>query len=406
MGEKSNLRLVKTFIFSRHNIRGDLPEAAAILRFISPRNWTHSAEGTANLTAKGVKAELSMARYLKNYFCREGLFAEGAKPASGEIRIYANSLQRTTETARICADVLFGTAAPEVETHKNPGEMDPAFVADLAFHAENFAEEFLDWYEGLEGGKGLKAHIAAAERDLKNVERLLDYAHSARSKATGQNCFDSGKFGAHREGLKPAMNEELMLATLGADTVLMRYCDEPDDSAAAFGEPDAKDLLESAGRAYAFGVGMMWNNPYYAKTVAGLILPEIASELADESRKFTLFCGHDLNIWTILAAIGVTGYQLPETITPQVPMGTKLVIEKRTNAAGESYADAYLLYANDRQLRNLEDLNDESNPPMRFGIEIPGLSRKECGLYGWDELKNLFAETAKECVRVGGAVLG
>ena len=54
-----------------------------------------------------------------------------------------------------------------------------------------------------------------------------------------------------------------------------------------------------------------------------------------DSRKFTFLCGHDSNIASVDAALGVEEYSLPNSIEKKTPIGSKLVFEKWVDNAGK-----------------------------------------------------------------------
>ena len=114
------------------------------------------------------------------------------------------------------------------------------------------------------------------------------------------------------------------------------------------------------------------------------MLIEILREIQDPGRKFSFICGHDSNVATVLGALGVTDYELPETIERRTPIGVKLVFEKWTRDE-EEFARVRLIYQSTEQLRNLTPLSLET-PPMSFTIELPGLVMNEDGYYQLDEV--------------------
>mgnify|MGYP002622780886 CR=1 FL=1 len=82
------------------------------------------------------------------------------------------------------------------------------------------------------------------------------------------------------------------------------------------------------------------------------MLKEIYSELNARDRRFSFLCGHDSTITSVLAALGVEEYRLPEVIEPTTPIGCKLVFERWVNREGESFFKTSLVYQSVDQLEN------------------------------------------------------
>ena len=108
-----------------------------------------------------------------------------------------------------------------------------------------------------------------------------------------------------------------------------------------------------------------------------------------KGRKFTFLCGHDSNIGSVLAALEVEDYSLPNTIEKKTPIGCKLVIEKWENGEGQVFATLKLVYQSTEQLRGMS-LLDLENPPMVYPIRLKGLNTNADGLYLFDDLVQRF----------------
>ncbi len=114
-------------------------------------------------------------------------------------------------------------------------------------------------------------------------------------------------------------------------------------------------------------------------------------ELNSPDRKFTFLVGHDSNIASVAAALGVEDYTLPEAIEQKTPIGSKFVVEKWTGPDGKEYGSINLVYQSVDQLRNVE-LLDLDNPPMIVPLKLKGLQPNADGLYPMADLMNRFEE--------------
>ena len=128
-----------------------------------------------------------------------------------------------------------------------------------------------------------------------------------------------------------------------------------------------------------------------AINVAHPLLQTILEELQTEGRLFTFLCGHDSNLGSVLAALGLAEYTLPQAIESKTPIGSKLVFEKWEGADGSQYAAINLVYQRIDQLRQMPLLMLE-NPPMVFPVAFEGLTANEDGLYKLSDLEARFED--------------
>ena len=124
------------------------------------------------------------------------------------------------------------------------------------------------------------------------------------------------------------------------------------------------------------------------------MLQELQKAMNNPNRKFTFLCGHDSTILSVVTALGVEDYELPNAISKLTPIGVKLVIEKWKNAAGEEFASLSLVYASVDQLRHRYELMDY--PPCEYQLNLDGLQKNADGLYKWSDVQNRFAERIAE----------
>ena len=92
---------------------------------------------------------------------------------------------------------------------------------------------------------------------------------------------------------------------------------------------------------------------------------------------------------SVLSALGVKEYELPDTVEPKTPIGVKLVFEIWSSNDGVSYAKTRLVYQSTEQLRGIIPLSLD-NPPVSFDIDLPGLTRNADGYYRLDDLLECF----------------
>jgi hypothetical protein len=124
----------------------------------------------------------------------------------------------------------------------------------------------------------------------------------------------------------------------------------------------------------------LFTAPLVATNVAHPLLQEIESELTADGRQFSFLCGHDSNLASVLAALDVSDYSLPDTIEKKTPIGAKLVINTWKDGSGEEYITLDLVYQKTEQLRSMSLLDDD-NPPAIYTLHLEGLEAGENGMY-------------------------
>ena len=136
---------------------------------------------------------------------------------------------------------------------------------------------------------------------------------------------------------------------------------------------------------------VLYSAPLIALNTAHPLLQEILSELQQPERKFTYLCGHDTNLASVLAALGVEDYTLTGSLESDIPIGSKMVMEKWQGQDGKDYVAINLCYQSVEQLRQMPLLSLE-NPPMVCPLHFEGLTANADGLYLLSDFEQLLAE--------------
>ena len=358
--------LEKLLVFSRHNIRASLVGKDDVTATHSNRQWNMAEVPAGHLTYKGGAAETLMGEYYRAYLEDEKFIPADWHPAKNDVRFYANSFQRTIATAKHFASGLAPIADIEIEYHLGIDERDPVFLPSSKFTDEALLKQAAQWYGLLENGQGQKAFFKNRAQDLREIERIVDFKNSPFAKKEGVKQMDGSKFEITAHKNRIFSNDAMRKPYSLADCVIMRYYDNPNDKEVVWNISKPTRALKAAGKFLSDGGSLMWKNPAFAKNMTRNLLPEIAKGLKS-NQSITFLCGHDTNVGTLLTVLEVEDHELPQTITNYVPIGSKLVIEKRKGADGKLYASFDMVYASDKQLRNLEILTlHNPHPNMRM----------------------------------------
>lgn len=387
---KNRYKLKEAVVLSRHNIRSPLSGNGSALGNLTPHQWTAWSSAPSELTSRGGVLETIMGQFFRKWLADEGLFPEGYIPTADDVNIYANSMQRTIATAQYFTSGFMPTANLTVNHRYDPSKMDPVFNPRLTKVNPEFKAEAMRQIAAMGGKDGIKGINEALAPSYETAAMVLDLQESPAVKdgsITGFDDYDTQIF--LETGKEPYMKGTLKDANSASDAFILQYYEVPDTIEAAFGHKiDRDDWAKIAKIKDVYG-DVLFSAPIVAQNVAHPLLQYMYDELDSPDRKFTFLCGHDSNIASVVAALGVEDYQLPQTIEKKTPIGSKLVIEKWVGPDGKEYGDLLLVYQTTDQLRNLSLLNLE-NPPMIYQLQLKDLTPNADGLYPMEDLMARF----------------
>ena len=384
--------LDRVVVLSRHNIRSPLTDGGSLLGEITPHTWFNWTSASGELSLKGAMLEVLMGEYFRLWLEDEGLIPANWQPDEKAARFYANAKQRTQATARYFSAGLLPVSVVPIEMHVPYDTMDETFTPKLRFVSDAYTEAALEEIAAMGGEKG----IAGFSERLKDaVALLMDITDMEESEA-----YQSGKYGDLLNGetvitleqdKEPGMSGPVKTATSVADALKFQYYEEADELKAAFGhELTREDWQALCGIVETYGA-MLFTAPLIAVNAAHPLLQEIKSEMEQEGRVFSFLCGHDSNLASVLAALNVEDYALPDTLEPKTPIGGKLVFERYLDANGEAWYKIEMIYQSTEQLRNCAPLSLE-NPPMRIPLSLKGVPANEDGYIAEKDLLDRFQE--------------
>ena len=384
--------LEEMVILSRHNIRSPLSSPGSVLSRITPHEWFDWSSAPGELSLRGGALEMEMGQFFREWLVAEGFFEKNEVPPvredflnADEVRFYANSIQRTRATARAFAAGMFPMADIAVEQHTPLGTMDPVFNPQITKISDGFLAKAYAEIEAMGGTDGpLKAKYAL-------LEKVLDIKASpaAKNDTTAFAAFPSS---VHFEmGKEPFMSGGLKMACSASDALTLQYYEEPDALKAGFGHKLSEKDWADVSAVKDWYQELLFATPSVAVNVAHPMLQELLHELQHRWRKFSFLCGHDSNIGSVLAALGVEPYSAPGAIETKTPIGGKILFQKFRGRDGRLYADIWLVYASADQLREISILSLQ-NPPMAIQLHLKGLTPNADGLYLFTDVQNRFGD--------------
>ena len=388
---RAKYELKEVVVMSRHNIRSPLTSGGAAYQRVTPHAWFKWSSPSSQLSLRGGVLETEMGQFFRQWVVSEGLLPDNYRPEGDEVLFYANSRQRTFATAKYFSAGFLPFANVEI-THKlDEDKMDPVFTPQFTKMNDTYRQQVLADIQALNGGP--QAWMAAQQPTLNLMEQVLDMAHSpaALQGDTTHFWFDDTQFKIEK-GSEPKMTGGYTLANSVADALVLQ-CYES-ESMTAFGHELTMEQWRAICAVKEVYDGLLFTTHSAAVNLAYPLVSRIREELNRSDRKFMFLCGHDSNLASISAALGL---QIPETenaLELHTPIGSKLVFEKWSDGSDE-YVAVNLVYQSIGQLQG-RTLLSPAAPPMVLPVTIDGLNANSDGLYRLSDLDTRMAEAMAE----------
>ncbi len=388
---RAKYELKEVVVMSRHNIRSPLSSGGAAYQRVTPHTWFAWSSPSSQLSLRGGVLETEMGQFFRQWVVSEGLLPDNYRPEGDEVLFYANSRQRTFATAKYFSAGFLPFANVEI-THKlDEDKMDPVFTPQFTKMNDTYRQQVLADMQALNGGP--QAWMATQQPTLELMEQVLDIAHSpaAQQGDTTHFWFDDTQFKLEK-GSEPKMTGGYTLANSVADALVLQ-CYES-ESMTAFGHELTIEQWRAICAVKEVYDGLLFTTHSAAVNLAYPLVSRIREELNRSDRKFMFLCGHDSNLASISAALGL---QIPETenaLELHTPIGSKLVFEKWSDGSDE-YVAVNLVYQSIGQLQG-RTLLSPAAPPMVLPVTIDGLNANSDGLYRLSDLDRRMAEAMAE----------
>lgn len=392
---KGKYKLKEVVILSRHNIRSPLSTNGSALSKMTPHEWTNWSSAASELTLRGGVLETEMGQFFRKWTIETGLFKDNYVPTIDEVNVYANSMQRCIATAQYFSGGFMPVANLRVNHRYVPSKMDPIFFPRLTKSTEAFRTEAMKQINAMGGKEGLVGINKSLKESYDLIAKVLDMKQSEYYKKGEIKDFVNNDTQITLElNQEPGMKGSLKNANSASDAFILQYYEEPDGMKAAFRHKlTTEDWTKIAKVKDVYG-DVLFTAPIVAVNVAHPLLQYMYDELNDKDRKFTFLCGHDSNIASVDAALGVEEYSLPNSIEKKTPIGSKLVLEKWVDAAGKAYIAVNLVYQSTDQLKQMS-LLDLQHAPQVFSLKLKGLNQNTDGLYTFEDVNARFLQAIR-----------
>ena len=392
---KGKYKLKEVVILSRHNIRSPLSTNGSTLSKMTPHEWTSWSSAASELTLRGGVLETEMGQFFRKWTINEGLFKDNHVPTVDEVNVYANSMQRCIATAKYFSGGFMPVAGLKVNHRYVPSKMDPIFFPRLTKSTEAFRAEAMRQINLMGGKEGLVGINKGLKESYDIIAKVLDMKQSEYYKKGEVKDFTYNDTQITLNlNQEPGMKGSLKNANSASDAFILQYYEEPDAMKAGFGHKLSLDEWTKIAKVKDVYGDVLFTAPIVAVNVAHPLLQYMYDELNADNRKFTFLCGHDSNIASVDAALGVEEYSLPNSIEKKTPIGSKLVFEKWVDANGKAYIAVNIVYQSTDQLKQMS-LLDLAHAPQVFSLKLKGLAENADGLYTFDDVNGRFLQAIR-----------
>ncbi|WP_292990705.1 bifunctional glucose-1-phosphatase/inositol phosphatase [Pantoea sp.] len=379
---EGDMQLQQVLMLSRHNLRAPLADNGSVLAQSTKKSWPQWDVPGGQLTTKGGVLEVYMGNYTRQWLAQQGLVKNGSCPDSNNVFVYANSLQRTVATAQFFVNGAFPGCDVAVTHQDEMGSMDPIFNPVITDGTDAFNK------------KALAAMAAANEKlslkpAFQRLEKIVDYKASPACNnkkqcdlSSGQNTFSA------ENGKEPTVSGPLKVGNSLMDAFTLQYYEGFPLDQVAWGQiktPEQWKELSAIKNGYQ---DALFTSPDVSREVAAPLVDYIRSQLVDQDKanapKITLMVGHDSNIASLLSALQVKPYELPDTYE-KTPIGGQVVFERWHDAKNDKdLLKVEYVYQTADQLRNADVLSLK-NPPKRVTLQLAGCETDANGYCSWDQ---------------------
>ncbi|WP_304274893.1 histidine-type phosphatase [Caulobacter segnis] len=337
-------RVDRVVVVMRHGIRapivGEAPEGT---RTGDPwPSWPVPAE---HLTPHGARALEVLGRSDRAWFAKLGVLPAQGCPASGQVRIWTNTAERTIASGEAFAEGLAPGCGLPVG-HLAASEVDPLFEPLRAGVAP---------FDPAAAIASINAHTGGVDRLAARLKPQLEELDRVLGCGAPTGCQPE-----HPSGVKPSgdgrgvdLSGPIRDASGTAQVLLLQYVEglSPSPPRWRAVEPGA---LKRLGALHAALFNVFTRPPYMTARQAGPLARRVREALAAPTTGVDVFVGHDTNVTALGAALGAP-LSAPGYATGDVPPGGALVFLRLVDDAGRRWIEVRYQTQSPQALRRARD---------------------------------------------------
>lgn len=369
-----SLELKQVLILSRHNLRTPIDER---LQTMSPKTWLRWEQAPAQLTKKGAVLEGYLGEYFSDWLKDNGLINQGCPKDS--IHVYANTRQRTKDTAKAFIDAAFRNCNIPV-LYKNTIEMDPVFNPVIHNTTEAFKKQVL-----MEINTNLnKTSLLSAYLQLNLISDIKD-SQICKEQSYCDLASDKNEI-LNVVGMEPDIVGPLFISNAMVDAFLMAFYEGFPLKDIAWGGIKTEQQLELLTKVLKDYQSVRFYLPKSSKDFAKPLIQYIQN-MFSSNKILTLLVGHDSNLNSVISALGFKSFKLPGQMEIS-PIGAKLVFQRWSDDGDNDFLKVEYVYESWSQIRNEEKLS-MLNPPKNITMFFNNLTDQN-GFYNWNDFETIL----------------
>lgn len=389
-------RLERVILLYRHGVRTPLPGEIQ-LDEASGKPWPAWRQPPSQLTPHGTAGVQQMGAYDRQRLGTQGLFAGRGCPSANQLWFWANTDQRTIDSAAALAEG-FAPGCHIAVNHQPQGSEDPLF--------HPFEAKATDW--------NAADAVAAIQHETGGPDALVTphvdaMIAMAQVMGCGTDRDPAWCSPAHWQGslaLAPdtgGMTLTGPIATTSgtAEAILMAYAEGRPLDQVGWGRTDAA-RLQQLSQLHALLFDIHARPRYQAERVASSMSRRILHLMNDpHAPTLSVLVGSDNNIVALASVLGMH-FQLAGYAKDDPPIGGALGLELwRDPASGQRYVRAFYQAQSLDQLRQLTPLSPTS-PPATQALQPAGCVATEQGLCPVDSIMPALERAAAHAKDVAG----
>ncbi|MCX8649803.1 bifunctional glucose-1-phosphatase/inositol phosphatase [Gilliamella sp. B2776] len=363
--------LEQVIVFSRHGLRAPLSSPTSTLGKITPNQWPQWDTPASYLTARGGVLESYFGHYFSEWFIDNKLLTGNTCPSEHEVYIYTNSLQRTIATGQYFTVGAFPGCIIPIMHKEKLGTMDPVFFPVIRDDNPKFKKMAIISINQTANEKGIEGLNQKLNQTYQDLSNILNYTQSTNCLTDKQCDFTNlpTQF-IIEKGKEPGITGPLRIGTSIADAFILQYYEGAPLQDIAWGKIKSNQKFEQLVSIKEYYNSVLFGAPIIAKQVAANLINYINQAFSENNHtKFTLLVGHDSNVASLLSALKIKSYKLPDQFE-KTPIGGKIVFQKwRDNYSGKTLMKIEYFYQSTDQIRNLTQLN-RNNPPHKVTLAM------------------------------------
>jgi len=371
----ARLQLEYVVVITRHGVRAPAWDANRLNQY-SSEPWPDWGVPAAYLTPRGRTLMTLMGSYYGQWLSSEGVVNRRTCASARYIYIWADTDQRTRETARALADGLLPKC--RIAVHALEGsEADPLFdpidagraKPDMAVAAKAVRDRL-----GPDPQKIATEHRAA----FGILHNILTGGASARNRP-----FESpGGTGVDIGDRSLELTGPLGTASTLSANLQLEYANGFTGRDLAWGRLNADNLLQVL-ELHSTYADLMRRTPYLARARGSNLLAHVRRSmeqavtrkpvpgaLGQPADRALFISGHDTNLSNISGMLGLS-WHLPGYLTDDTPPGGALVFSLWRESAGKYLVKTQYVAATLDQMRRVAALT-KAAPPAMQDVAIPG----------------------------------